>query len=119
MDESETMTVMPTFHFSIKSKNQVMVHFHLLRQLFLMIDNIIISFCYTPCYNEVKRGVYCLHVVRPSVPSVTLCFLNILKPLSRNFMKPCTHIHIDGANIMIKHKGLGASSVRVISLCNS
>ena len=57
--------------------------------------------------------------VRPSVPSVTLCFLNTLKPLSRNFMKPCTHIHIDGANIMIKHKGLGASSVRVISLCNS
>ena len=32
-------------------------------------------------------------------------------------MKPCTHIHIDGANFMIKHKGLGASSVIVISLC--
>ena len=43
----------------------------------------------------------------------TLCFLNILKPLGRNFMKPCTHIHIDGANIMIKHKGLGAISVEL------
>ena len=52
--------------------------------------------------------------------AVFICiFFNILKPLSGNFMKPCTHIHIDGANIMIKHKGLGASSVRVISLCNS
>ena len=46
--------------------------------------------------------------------AVFICiFFNILKPLSGNFMKPCTHIHIDGANIMIKHKGLGASSVSV------
>ena len=71
---------------------------------------------YTPRNNKVIRGVYCFHAVRPSV---TLCFLNILKPLGRNFIKPCTHIHIDGANIMIKHKGLGVSSVRVIALCNS
>ena len=52
--------------------------------------------------------------------AVFICiFFNILKPHSGNFMKPCKHIHIDGANIMINSKGLGASSVRVISLCNS
>ena len=35
--------------------------------------------------------------------AVFICiFFNIMKPLSGNFMKPCTHIHIDGANIMKK-----------------
>ena len=50
---------------------------------------------YTPRNNEVIRGdtVFTLSV-RPGLrPSVTLCFLNILKPLGRNFMKPCTHTH--------------------------
>ena len=35
------------------------------------------------------------HVVSPCVhPSVTFCFLNILKSHCWNFIKPCKHIYI-------------------------
>ena len=50
---------------------------------------------YTPA-NFVCRGytVFTLSV-RPSVrPSVTLCFLNILKNHCWIFIKPCKHVHI-------------------------
>ena len=40
--------------------------------------------------------------VRPCVrPSVTLCFLNIFKSNGWNFIKPCIHIHIYRAIIII------------------
>ena len=56
-----------------------------------------------PPANCVCGRVYCFHVVRPSVrpcvrPSVTFCFLNILKSNGWNFIKPCIHIHIYRAN---------------------
>ena len=58
--------------------------------------------------------VYCFHFERPCVrPSVTFCFLNILKSHCWNFIKPCKHIHIYKTKTFLK------KSVRVISLCSS
>ena len=46
--------------------------------------------------------VYCFHVVRPCVrPSVTLCFLNILKRHCWIFIKPCKHVHICKTNTLL------------------
>ena len=46
--------------------------------------------------------VYCFHV-RPSVrPSITLCFLNILKSHGWIFIKPCKHVHICKTNTLNK-----------------
>ena len=75
--------------------------------LFFKVSN----FNYTPRQNEVLRGVYCFHVVRPSVrvsvrasvrPSVTFCFFNILKTHWWNFMKLCRHLYIYGANMYMQ-----------------
>ena len=51
--------------------------------------------------------VYCFHIVCPSVrvcvrPSVTFCFLNILKSHSWIFIKPCKHVHICKTNTLDK-----------------
>ena len=55
--------------------------------------------------------VYCFHVVCPSVgvcvracvrPSVTFCFLNILKSHGWIFIKPCKHVHICKTNTLDK-----------------
>ena len=51
--------------------------------------------------------IYCFHVVCPSVrpcvrPSVTLCFLNILKSHCWIFIKPCKHVHICKTNTLNK-----------------
>ena len=56
-----------------------------------------------PPANFVCGGVYCFHVVRPCVrpsvcPSVTFCFLNILKSHCWIFIKPCKHVHICKTN---------------------
>ena len=57
------------------------------------------------------QGVYCFHVVRPSVrpsvhpsvrPSVTLCFLYNSKSHSWIFIKPCKHVHICKTNTLNK-----------------
>ena len=61
-------------------------------------------------YNYIPRTqcswrVYCFHVV---CPSVTFCFLNILKSYCWNFIKPCKHIHIykiKTFNIKVRAKG--------------
>ena len=55
--------------------------------------------------------VYCFHVVRACVcvcvracirPSVTFCFLNILKSHCWIFIKPCKHVHICKTNTLDK-----------------
>ena len=47
--------------------------------------------------------VYCFHVVRLSVcPSVTFCFLDILKSRSWIFIKPCKHVNICKTNTLDK-----------------
>ena len=60
-----------------------------------------------PPANFVCGGVYCFHVVRPSVcpsvpacvrPSVTFCFLNNLKSNCWIFIKLCKNIHICKTN---------------------
>ena len=64
-----------------------------------------------PPANFVCGGVYCFHVVRPSVrpsvrasvcPSVTFCFLNNLKSNSWIFIKLCKNIHICKTNTLNK-----------------
>ena len=61
-----------------------------------------------PPTNFVCRGytVFTLSVrpcVRPSVcPSVTLCYLNILKSHCWIFIKPCKHVHICKTNVLDK-----------------
>ena len=60
--------------------------------------------------------VYCFQVVRPSV---TFCFLNILKSNCWIFIKPCKHIHICKTNTLNKKVREGANSIRVISICSS
>ena len=46
--------------------------------------------------------VYCFHV-RPCVrPSVTFCFLNILKSYCWIFIKPCKHVYICKTNTLDK-----------------
>ena len=63
---------------------------------------------FIPPANFVCRGytVFTLSV-RPSVrvsvrPSVTLCFLNILKSHCWIFIKPCKHVHICKTNFLDK-----------------
>ena len=60
--------------------------------------------------EHMHEGV-CFHVVRASVrasvrPSVTLCFLNILKSHRWIFIKPCKHVHICKTNFL-KQKSKG------------
>ena len=73
-----------------------------------------------PTTNKGLRWVYCFHVVHPSVcPSVKFCFLNILKSHCWIFIKPCKNFHICKTNTLDKMYGIGAYSIRVISLCSS
>ena len=61
-------------------------------------------FVVIPPANFVCRGytVFTLSV-RPCVrPSVTLCFLNILKGHCWIFIKPCKHVHICKTNFLDK-----------------
>ena len=58
-------------------------------------------------------------VFTSGLSSVTFCFLNIFKSHGLDFIKPCILIHIYRANTYNEMYGLGAISMRVISLCNS
>ena len=85
----------------------------------LKIENVFI-----PPANFVRGGVYCFHIVRACVrtsvrPSVTFCFLNILKSHCWIFIKPCKHVHIYKTNTLNKKVRARANSIRVISLCSS
>ena len=65
------------------------------------------NFVFIPPANFVCGGVYCFHVVRPSVrlcvrPSVTFCFLNNLKSNCWIFIKLCKNIHICKTNTLNK-----------------
>ena len=57
-----------------------------------------------PSANFVCGGytVFTLSVRVSMRPSVTFCFLNILKSHSWIFIKPCKHVHICKANTLDK-----------------
>ena len=78
------------------------------------------SLLYPPQTVFVGGGVYCFHVVRPSIrPSVTFCFLNILRVMDGISSNLGYLFKYAGPILTIKMYGLGAISMRVISLCNS
>ena len=68
--------------------------------------NLVIEYLYPPqilfLYPPRKLclwWVYCFHIVRPSI---TFCFLNILKSHRWIFIKPCKHVHICMTNTLDK-----------------
>ena len=67
--------------------------------IFLSVKQIhLLTLCQLGNYTQCKLclwWVYCFHVVHPSV---TFCFLNILKSHCWIFIKPCKHVHICKAN---------------------
>ena len=68
-----------------------------------------------PPANFLCGGVYCFHVVRPSV---TLWFFpNILKTQWWIFINFRKHFDINKVHLHKKKEGLGANSLRVIALC--